>query len=386
MEQELRALNVRLKEAKVPEDVFGKLSGTAAEKLKTAKTAFRGMLRITYVDHWSGTLRTLAEETFKNLDRFWNEVQAKIAAGTYGKKAVVTEVPLPRAKPVVIQVKKSMYTIGSAIVATDFYDLFRCLIRDAKGERDGVFKIAREAQDADLALNEVRILKLLHEDKRAGDFVKYIPDVDASFVLKNKAGRKQVTVFPWTDGFYSLGEVIKQYPGGIDPRDMAWIWRRLLDVLGFAHANGIVHGAVLPENILICPRNHGGVLIEWSFAVLNPAETGEKIRAISSEYEAWYPSEILTKGNPTPATDIYMSALCMIKLLGGDPVKGIIPNTVPQDIAGLLRWCAFPAQHRRPDNAWSLNDTFDEILRKLYGKRKFREFYMPTRSVEVGAA
>ena len=41
------------------------------------------------------------------------------------------------------------------------------------------------------------------------------------------------------------------YPDGVDPRDVAWMWRRLLVALGLAHRAGVVHGAVLPEHVLI---------------------------------------------------------------------------------------------------------------------------------------
>ncbi len=48
------------------------------------------------------------------------------------------------------------------------------------------------------------------------------------------------------DGFRSLTEVGTAYPDGVDPRDAAWMWRRLLVGLGFAHRAGVLHGAVLP--------------------------------------------------------------------------------------------------------------------------------------------
>ena len=36
---------------------------------------------------------------------------------------------------------------------------------------------------------------------------------------------------------------------------------------GEAHINGVIHGAVLPEHLLIHPEFHGLVLIDWTCAV-----------------------------------------------------------------------------------------------------------------------
>ena len=78
-------------------------------------------------------------------------------------------------------------------------------------------------------------------------------------------------------GWYTLAEVRRAYPMGVDPKDMAWMWRRLLVALGFAHLNGVIHGAVLPDNISILPGQHGLLLENWSQAVVDPEGTGERI-------------------------------------------------------------------------------------------------------------
>ena len=60
----------------------------------------------------------------------------------------------------------------------------------------------------------------------------------------------------------SLAQVHAAYPRGLDPRDAAWMWRRLLVALGTVHAAGVVHGAVLPDHVLIHPDLHD-TLIGW---------------------------------------------------------------------------------------------------------------------------
>jgi hypothetical protein len=44
--------------------------------------------------------------------------------------------------------------------------------------------------------------------------------------------------------------VKEAYPRGIDAKDMAWIWRRVLLALDFAHTNKVIHGSVLPTHYL----------------------------------------------------------------------------------------------------------------------------------------
>ncbi|CAN5353664.1 hypothetical protein BH10PSE18_BH10PSE18_42280 [soil metagenome] len=62
----------------------------------------------------------------------------------------------------------------------------------------------------------------------------------------------------------SLASVAQAQPDGIDPRHAVWLWRRLLEVLGFLHAAGWTHGDVTPAHALVHPRDHGVLMIGWS--------------------------------------------------------------------------------------------------------------------------
>ena len=59
--------------------------------------------------------------------------------------------------------------------------------------------------------------------------------------------RRHVNLIGALGGFRSLDEVRCAYPDGVDARDAAWMWRRLLVAIGPAHRAGVVHGAVLPD-------------------------------------------------------------------------------------------------------------------------------------------
>lgn len=64
----------------------------------------------------------------------------------------------------------------------------------------------------------------------------------------------------------SLASVVQAQPHGIDARHAVWIWRRLLEVLGFLHAAGWTHGDLNPAHALVHPRDHGVLMIGWSKA------------------------------------------------------------------------------------------------------------------------
>jgi hypothetical protein len=59
--------------------------------------------------------------------------------------------------------------------------------------------------------------------------------------------QRRANVIGRLTGFRTLAQVRAAYPRGVDPRDAAWMWRRLLVAVGAAHRAGVIHGAVLPE-------------------------------------------------------------------------------------------------------------------------------------------
>ena len=198
-------------------------------------------------------------------------------------------------------------------------------------------------------------------------------------MVSDAAGeRRQAHVFRWRTGFFSLEEVMQAYPDGIHPADMAWMWNRVSVAMALAHSYGVIHGALTPGHILIAPQDHNGLLVDWAYAVSQFPTRTAHIKAVSPPYRAWYPPEVFDKKPPTPATDIYMAALSMIKLIGGDISSHEMPASVPAEMQGFLKACVIPAPHRRPQDAWRLFDEFQTLLQTLYGEPRFRPFAMPS--------
>ena len=174
----------------------------------------------------------------------------------------------------------------------------------------------------------------------------------------------------------SLAEVAQAYPQGVDPRDAAWMWRRLLVALGFAHRAALVHCAVRPEHVLIDPAAHGLVLVGWGSAgppggtaerSPRPADPADRPASAGRLDEPrWYPPELST--GVGPGTDVAMAATVLADLIG---------DRIPGRLRSFADGCRLPRLNQRPDDAWRLLGEFDQVLHELYGPRTFRPFTLP---------
>lgn len=182
--------------------------------------------------------------------------------------------------------------------------------------------------------------------------------VDAS----GEAGRGErafTVLAPLTDGFHTLAEVKRAYPGGLDGRDWAWMHRRLLRAVAGAHLAGLVHGAITADNVLVHPERHGVVLAGWSFAV----ELGQ--RPLAKDRTTAYPPEVAAGQALTGATDVWMAHALMLDLLA--------PGERRQRL--FAEGCTQDSPSARPEAA-DLLDEYDDLLDDLYGPRVFRPFSM----------
>lgn len=163
-------------------------------------------------------------------------------------------------------------------------------------------------------------------------------------------------------GFVTLADVRRAYPNGLDPRDWAWVHRRLLRALAAAHQADWVHTAIVEENVLIQPELHGVVLVGWSFATRSGMRPAAKISSCRSAY----PPE--SGEAASPGWDVYMAHRLMTTMLGG---------RIPTRMRAFALGCMQDNPRLRPD-AVDLLGEFDELLELLYGERTFRAFAVPT--------
>jgi hypothetical protein len=241
---------------------------------------------------------------------------------------------------------------------------------DSTMEAPCILIISRVPEGRLLLENELGALTQLYRRAERTTYRKYLPTLIESFSVREHFA-KRVNVFLHEPGFWTLQQVREQHPI-LDGRHIAWIFKRLLTVLGFCHRQGRVHGAVLLGHVLIHTDGHGLQLIGWGQSVA----LGRPIITLSPRYRDWYPPEVRQNQPATAATDLFLAARCMIYLAGGDPVRGRMPDTIPAAMRRFIDTCLFPAVSMRPGDAWKLLDEFDELLRKLYGPPKFHDLSM----------
>jgi serine/threonine protein kinase len=248
---------------------------------------------------------------------------------------------------------------GSLIAAGDIANLYE--------HSRGLLKLARHPADNDLLDREAKALTRLRArgDKRFWPYIPMLMERQRHQDPTTRAERN-ANLISRQDGFVALAEVKSAYPAGLDPRDAAWMWRRLLVAIGFAHQAGVIHGAVVPDHVLIHPADHGLVLIDWCYAITEPGETAA---AVPARYADWYPPEVHRRLPPGPDLDIWLAARCMIDLMG---------DRAPRPLVGFARGCMLSSPGTRPSDAWRLLGELDAVLERLYGPRKFRPFVMPT--------
>ncbi|WP_341718393.1 serine/threonine protein kinase [Micromonospora sp. FIMYZ51] len=247
------------------------------------------------------------------------------------------------------------YRCGRPAYSGDLADLY-----DVGADR--LLKLPRDPRDNDLMTREEDALRRLAE---RGDprWLPYVPRLVDSFTHREatSGAERRITVLATAPNLHSLVEVRRAYPDGLDARDVAWMWRRLLVALGLAHRAGVVHGAVLPPHVLIEPQEHGVVLVDWCFST----EPGGVVPALVPDHQDWYPAEVTDRRPCGPGTDLAMAARCMTWLMG---------RHAPRELLAFARGCRSRVLRARPDDAWRLLGELDEVLHRLYGPRTFRPF------------
>ena len=286
---------------------------------------------------------------------------------------------------VVVETPARIYILRDLITKDDMCSIYRCTFRQEGNERQGLFRIAGHAADNDLVKNEAQTLYFFQQCQDYDDFQPLVPNILESFAYQDEptAKPRQVNIVSMDeqivapDEFYTLEEVRRAYPAGIHPKDMAWMWRRLLNVLGFAHLNGVIHGAVLPPYVWIEPKGHRVMLMGWGFSVRAPTGQPGKLKALSVPHEDWYPADV--KQPVQPRLDIGQAARSMLYLMALDPLvkreSEIARRDLPDDLGRYFWRCLSTTK-----TAWEMLQEFDRIIEKSWGPREFRAFTMPERS------
>ena len=242
-----------------------------------------------------------------------------------------------------------------------------------KGMLDGktvVIKVGTSA--ADLIKTEATTLKKMYESKDIKNFGKYLPKLIDTI----KVNEKLANIFEYAPKTFTLEQVLQAYPDGLDGKTVAWMWRRMLEVVSWAHGMNIVHGAIIPSNILIRPEDHGLILLDWCYSV--PMRSNG--RAYVEKYKDFFPPELFRKMPLDGGADLYMIAMCVKALFRGwttiDKLKWLAKD--PKLMTGVADSCLLASPRSRAADTWEVYENLATNLAKLYGPPKFIPFEMPT--------
>lgn len=152
-------------------------------------------------------------------------------------------------------------------------------------------------------------------------------------------------------GFWgSLDQVQANYPDGVDARHVVWMWRRILEVLAYAHAAGWSHGRLHPGHLLVQPRDHGILIIGWAGAT--------------------------AAGAASCARDLQQAAWSMRAMLAPprDANPPGMPAAVPAPLASLLRRASEDAAWCRATGAGRLDELLQVAAAEAFGAPRFIDF------------
>lgn len=279
----------------------------------------------------------------------------------------------PMFSPIEIKVGGRRYELVKHLAQGEVADVYL----DGQ-DRGRVIKVCSNPRDNDLLEAEAAALRTVRPPRdspvwRSTDVDLLLPRLHVSFLLKTPDGQRRVNVLDRGCGMITLADVRAAYPDGLDYRDAAWMIRRLLLALAVAHRRGRIHGAVLPEHVLVHPDKHTALLVGWCASV----EIGQPARLIVETRRDLYPTDV-GKRSLTPATDIYLAGRCFGYLLGApDGWATPLSDGAPSEIRRFINAMTIEWQSRRPTDAFEMHELLGDIMRDLCGPPTFRPLAMP---------
>jgi hypothetical protein len=131
-----------------------------------------------------------------------------------------------------------------------------------------VVKLAHPGTAPGRMQREAEVLQQLQRAPHAGSayFSQRLPQAISHGIAEEDGGRRcEALVLRHPTGYWgSLADVKRNYPDGIPAPHAVWMWRRILEVIGYVHELGWTHGRLAPEHLLVHPDDHGVLLIGWA--------------------------------------------------------------------------------------------------------------------------
>lgn len=163
----------------------------------------------------------------------------------------------------------------------------------------------------------------------------------------------------------TIEEIVTQKGKGLKPEHVCWMTERILNALKYLHWNGVVHGDVKPQNIIVQPDSHQLVLVDYGLSLIKPSRDA-KNKGYTPHFA---PPEQVANRPLLPESDFYAMGMTMIYALGGDIAKKQVPDHTPDEVCKFIKRLIVRDVMSRPrwDNE-DLVETIKDIRIKSFGR------------------
>lgn len=381
----LQAVKSKLELSRSYVAIFGTLpNGDFKAKKAALRAGFSYLARTVHPDHVAPKHAKEAAEIFHLLNAMRQAAETAIETGSYDQPISSTKAASSTddSTDSVLQSAVATYRLHEEpFKYGDFSTLFRGrMLSGAGGEV--IAKIASEPSVNTWLEREARLLACFRDASKTNllnGIRRFVPELLDTFLVSGVGStRYRVNVLKFVPDFVSVADIIEAFPRGLDFRDAAWINRRVLAQTLAANMAQVVHGALVPDHILVDPFKHEPLHIGWVHAVDEPWNNGKRVTHIVDRWRDYYPPEVFERKVPDHRTDLFMAAKVMIKLLGGDPRTNSLPRSHPEKMTRLILMCVENSPARRPENGHQVLDEYTRIVRSEWGKG-YRPLAMPVR-------
>lgn len=208
-----------------------------------------------------------------------------------------------------------------------------------------LFWVTRNSRDNDRAEAMSEALKKLKNSRSPQFFPEFISTFRAA------DGRRGVEV-KYPDGVWNLSKFEK-----LDDRNTIWVFKRIIVALMLAHEQGLIHGNVHPNAIMVLPEDHGLILDGWGYSV----NKGEKLKI---KPEGHVPAEYLKGKEADEWADISAAGAVALEMAHD--------NLHPR----LERFFKSLRDYKELDAGLVLRD-FNEMTEEVFGAPKFHVLENP---------
>ena len=165
--------------------------------------------------------------------------------------------------------------------------------------------------------------------------------------------------------------------GPLPPARVARILRQMGSALHAAHAAGIAHCDLKPENVMLQPHDGDGdvvKLIDFGIAKIDRSDLAPNTTAVMVLGTVRYMAPEQFEGTYSPASDIYSMALLACEMLSGEPNIRSLPRSTPARARAALEAALAYRPEERPTDVRKWGEELAGVLSA--GRRRTRRVAM----------